>query len=133
METCIDLSSQNNLTFIIENPTDADVWINPLYLTFNFGIYSEDGKIVARKSTRHLKGLASEYVKIEKKSKKEFKWLADFFDNYQLEINKMYYLKCGYEPPHLRRKDKRKLNEQNIRLSDNRFDGKSNLFRMCKK
>ncbi|MFS4447863.1 hypothetical protein [Maribacter sp. 2307UL18-2] len=131
IDTCIDLSSQNNVTFVIENPTDSDIWINPLYLTFYFGVYSEDGNIISRKTTRPLNGLESEYVKVEKKSKKELNWRADFFDNYQLELNKKYYLECGYEPPHLRRKDKRKLNEQNIILSENRFDGKSKLFRIC--
>ncbi|WP_320556846.1 hypothetical protein [Winogradskyella aquimaris] len=132
IETCIDTSSQNNVTFIIENLTDSDIWINPLYLTFSFGIYSEDGNIVSRKTTRHLSGLKSEYLKVDKKSKKELKWTADFFDNYQFELNKEYYLECGYEPPYLRRKEKRKLKESNIFLSENRFDGKSNLFRICK-
>ena len=132
LQTCIDVSNQNIVTFIIDNPTDSDIWINPQYLTFYFGIYSNDGNLISRKTTRHLNGLESEYVKVEKKSKKELEWIADFFDNYHFETNKEYYLECGYEPPHLRRKEIKKLKESNIVLSENQFDGKSNLFRICK-
>lgn len=131
VETCIDISSQNKVTFIVENPTNSDVWINPSYLNFYFGIYSEDGNMISKKTTRHLNGLKSQHIKVEKKSKKELEWNADFFDNYQFELNKKYYLECGYEP-HMGRKEKRKLHKQNIVLSENRFNGKSNIFWVCK-
>ena len=120
------------MTFVIENLTDSDIWIDPLYLTFYFEVYSVNGNKISRKTSRHLDALESDFRKVEKKSNKELEWNTDFFDNFQFELNEEYYLKCGYEPPILRGKDKRVLKTQNIELLENRFEGKSNMFRICK-
>jgi len=132
IQKCIDASSRDTVTFIIENPTDSDIWIKPDYLTFYFGVCASNGEIISRKTTRHLNRIGSNFFKIGKKSKKELKWTTDFFDNYQFELNKEYYVECGYEPPHLTRKEKREIKESNINLPENQFSGKSNLFRICK-
>ncbi|MDT0606850.1 hypothetical protein [Croceitalea rosinachiae] len=135
IDSCVNASSRNYVSFIIENPTDSDLWIQTYFLTFYRGVYSQDGKMVSRKSTRHSNILdigEEEYTKIDKNSTRIIKWKADFFENLQFELNKEYYLECGYQPPHLGRKEKRKLKKLNIELLENQFNGKSDLFRICK-
>ena len=135
IDTCINASSSNYVSFIIENPTDSDLWIRTYFLVLYRGVYSLNGKMVSRKTTRHsnVEDIGEEqYTKIDKNSTRTIKWMANFFENTQFELNKEYYIETGYEYSHLTRKEKNKFPKSGLKLAQKRFNGKSNVFKICK-
>jgi hypothetical protein len=102
-------------------------------LPFYFGIYSSNGDVVQRKTTRHLNAIGNnEYTKIDKNSKVTVEWLADFFDNYDFKLNQDYYIDTSYEYSHLTRDEKRKSRNPNFKLIQSKIDTRSNKFKICK-
>ncbi len=133
IDTCIDARLKNKVDFIIENNNDFDCWIKTEFLLFYFGIYSFNGDLVQRKTTRHLNEIGkNEYMKIGKKSKVTIEWSADFFDNYDFKPNEKYYIATSYEYSHLTKDEKKKFKNSDFKLIQSRIDAKSNNFRIFK-
>jgi hypothetical protein len=133
IDTCIDARLQNKVEFVIENHSTYDYWIKNEFLPFYFSIYTPDGELVGRKTTRHLNSIGNtEYTKIDKNSRVIVHWVADFFDNYDFQINKKYYIKTCYEYPFLTREEKKKSKNSDFKLIQSKNYAKSNIFRICR-
>ncbi len=132
VEPCVNASTENRVTFIIENQSETDYWIKPYFLTFSFGVYSKNGDTISRKTTKHLNQVSSsEYIKVGRSSKVEIEWFSGLFENFQFAPNESYFIESGYVLTHLNRKEKKKLTKSGIKLARQKFSGKSNLFKIC--
>ncbi len=133
IDSCIDETEINKVFFIIENATDSDYWLKANHLTFYLGVYSNNGQMVSRKTTRHINPIeATDYIKVDKKSKIKLEWRTDLFDNLRFDSNQKYYLESGYELTHLTRDEKKKFTRSGLKLAQQKFSGRSNLFEVCK-
>lgn len=132
VDTCIDARYSNNVSYIIENHGNSDLWIKTEYLNMYFGVYSSSGEMVQRKTTRHNNEInVDEYTKIEKNSQVVVTWKADFFDNIKFELGQEYYIEAGYEYLHPNRDEKKRSRRSDFVLIQSRIDAKSNRFRIC--
>lgn len=133
IDTCIDARFKNKVSFVIENRNSIDYWIKTEFLTYYFQVFDTNGESIGRKTTRHLNLIGNnEYTKIEKSTIVTIDWLADFFDNYDFQINQEYYLVTSYEYPYLTRDEKKKNKKNDFKLVQSKIEAKSNRFRICK-
>jgi hypothetical protein len=132
IDTCVDARFKNRVSFVIENRNSIDYWIKTELLTYYFQVIDINGQSIGIKTTRHLNLIGNnEYTKIEKSTKVTIEWLADFFDNYDFQINHEYYIVASYEYPNLTRDEKKKSKKTDFKLVQSKIEAKSNRFRIC--
>ncbi len=132
VDSCVDANATNRVQFLIENKNNFECVIKTNFLPFYFGIYSLNGEMVPKKSSRHLNNVGNdEYIKIGKNSSESISWLADFWDNFEFKLNQEYYIATTYEYSHLTKDEKKKFKKSDIKLVQSKNNGQSNNFRIC--